>query len=339
MRKTNSMKRMARENAPAPGSRGLGGARKRASTATSDFGVSKCEGHDSSLYYNSKMYDEVGREHDTGRSVELPSKVANSVICGDSRNLAQIPDNSVHLMVTSPPYNASKEYDEDLGLGDYLTLLRQVFAECHRVLVPGGRAVINVANLGRKPYIPLSSHINLIMNDLGFLQRGEIIWDKSASAGSSCAWGSFASASNPCLRDVHEYILVYSKGVFKLERTKEEKAGARADTIDKKEFVELTKSVWRFPTVSAKRIGHPAPFPVELPRRCIEMYTFAGDVVLDPFLGSGQTAIAALQTGRRYIGVDLSEEYCELARNRISEAENAEAENSDSQAPLSGVSS
>ena len=226
-------------------------------------------------------------------------------------------------MVTSPPYNASKEYDEDLGLGDYLTLLRQVFAECHRVLVPGGRAVINVANLGRKPYIPLSSHINLIMNDLGFLQRGEIIWDKSASAGSSCAWGSFASASNPCLRDVHEYILVYSKGVFKLERTKEEKAGARADTIDKKEFVELTKSVWRFPTVSAKRIGHPAPFPVELPRRCIEMYTFAGDVVLDPFLGSGQTAIAALQTGRRYIGVDLSEEYCELAGQRIAEAENA----------------
>ena len=121
---------------------GLGGARKRASTATSGFGVSRREGHDSSKYYNSKMYSEVGREHDTGKSAELPSKVANSVICGDSRNLAQIPDNSVHLMVTSPPYNASKEYDEDLGLGDYLTLLRQVFAECHRVLVPGGRAVI-----------------------------------------------------------------------------------------------------------------------------------------------------------------------------------------------------
>ncbi|HIA40498.1 MAG TPA: phosphoglycerate kinase, partial [Candidatus Poseidoniales archaeon] len=159
MRKTNSMKRMARENTPAPGSRGLGGARKRASTATSDFGVSKREGHDSSLYYNSKMYDEVRREHDTGRSVELPSKVANSVICGDSRNLAQIPDNSVHLMVTSPPYNASKEYDEDLGLGDYLTLLRQVFAECHRVLVPGGRAVINVANLGVQSTINLSQAI------------------------------------------------------------------------------------------------------------------------------------------------------------------------------------
>ncbi len=317
------MKRMGRENTTAPDSSGLGGARKRASTATSDFGVSKREGHDSSIYYDSKMYDEVGKEHDTGESVELPSLMENSIICGDSRNLAQIPGNSVHLMVTSPPYNASKEYDEDLGLSEYLDILREVFAECHRVLVPGGRAVVNVANLGRKPYIPLASHINLIMNNLGFLQRGEIIWDKSASAGSSCAWGSFASASNPCLRDVHEYILVYSKGVFKLPRTKEEKSAERADTIDKKEFVELTKSIWRFPTVSAKRVGHPAPFPVELPRRCIEMYTFAGDVVLDPFLGSGQTAIAALQTGRRYIGIDLSEEYCELAEQRIAEAENA----------------
>jgi site-specific DNA-methyltransferase (adenine-specific) len=223
-------------------------------------------------------------------------------------------------MVTSPPYNASKTYDEDLGLGEYLTLLRDVFAECHRVLVTGGRAVINVANLGRKPYIPLTSHINLIMNELGFLQRGEIIWDKSASAGVSCAWGSFASASNPCLRDVHEYILIYSKGKFKLERSKEEKDGDRGDTIDKKEFVEFTKSIWKFPTVSAKRVGHPAPFPVELPRRCIEMYTFAGDVVLDPFLGSGSSAIAALQTSRRYIGVDLSKEYCQLAEERIAAA-------------------
>lgn len=301
----------------------LQGARQRASehrkTQTSAFGVSKREGHDSSRYYESKMYTELNRESDTGEPQKMADELLDKVICGDGRNLSTIPNNSVHLMVTSPPYNASKEYDKNLGLSEYLNLLREVFAECYRVLIPGGRAVVNVANLGRKPYIPLSSHVNLIMQEIGFLHRGEIIWDKSASAGVSCAWGSFASASNPCLRDVHEYILIFSKGSFKMPRSKAERE-ERADTIGRKEFVELTKSIWRFPTVSAKRIGHPAPFPLELPRRCIEMYTFAGDVVLDPFIGSGTTAIAALQTGRRYIGVDLSKEYCELARRRIEEA-------------------
>ena len=124
------------------------------------------------------------------------------------------------------------------------------------------------------------------MEKIGFLMRGEIIWDKSASAGSSCAWGSFKSASNPCLRDIHEYILVFSKGDYKLPRSKSEREN-RIDTIENKEFVEFTKSIWRFPTVSAKRIGHPAPFPVELPRRLIELYSFKGDIILDPFMGSG----------------------------------------------------
>ncbi|HIG02855.1 MAG TPA: site-specific DNA-methyltransferase [Candidatus Poseidoniales archaeon] len=298
----------------------LSGPRQRAATHTSSFGVSKRESHDSSVYYNSKMHAELATEHDTGVSQPLPIELEDSVICGDSRNLLQIPNNSVHLMVTSPPYNASKEYDQNLGLTEYLSLLRDVFAECYRVLVPGGRAVINVANLGRKPYIPLSSHVNLIMTELGFLQRGEVIWDKSASAGVSCAWGSFASASNPCLRDVHEYILIFSKGGYKLPREKSER-DVRQNTIDRKEFVELTKSIWRFPTVSAKRVGHPAPFPTELPRRCIEMYTFTGDVVLDPFLGSGSTAIAAVECGRKFIGVDLSREYCDLAEQRIAQAE------------------
>lgn len=298
----------------------LTGPRQRAATHTSSFGVSKRESHDSSLYYGSKMYAELGKEHNTGVSHPLPNKLANSVICGDSRKMTSIPNNSVHLMVTSPPYNASKDYDQNLGFNEYLDLLRDVFSECYRVLVPGGRAVINVANLGRKPYVPLSSHVNLIMNEIGFLQRGEIIWDKSASAGVSCAWGSFASASNPCLRDVHEYILIFSKGEYKLPREKSERE-VRQNTIDRKEFVELTKSIWRFPTVSAKRVGHPAPFPVELPRRCIEMYTFTGDVVLDPFLGSGSTAVAAVECGRKYIGVDLSQDYCHLAEQRIAEAE------------------
>lgn len=294
----------------------LEGARKRAKTSTSSFGVSKREGHDSTVYYGSKMYDDLVSQRDVGETIEFPSELENVVINGDSKEIP-LPNNCVHLVVTSPPYNASKAYDEDLSLTEYLGMLHGVFAECYRVLAPGGRMVVNVANLGRKPYIPLTSHVNLIMHEIGFMHRGEVIWDKSASAGSSCAWGSFQSASNPCLRDIHEYLLIFSKGDYKLPRTKSERAEGRIDTIGKEEFIQQTKSIWSFATESAKRVNHPAPFPVELPKRCIEMFTFAGDVVLDPFLGSGTTAVAAKMTGRRYIGCDLSAEYCAIAEERL----------------------
>ena len=267
------------------------------------------------------MYDDLVSQRDVGETVEFPSELENVVINGDSKSIP-LPDNCVHLVVTSPPYNASKAYDEDLSLTDYLGMLHDVFAECYRVLAPGGRMVVNVANLGRKPYIPLTSHVNLIMHDIGFMHRGEVIWDKSASAGSSCAWGSFQSASNPCLRDIHEYLLMFSKGDYKLPRSKSERAGGRIDTIGKEEFIQQTKSIWSFATESAKRVNHPAPFPVELPKRCIEMFTFVGDVVLDPFLGSGTTAVAAKMTGRKYVGCDLSAEYCAIAEDRLIQTEN-----------------
>lgn len=308
------MTNMAREDS-------LEGPRKRAKTTTSSFGVSKREGHDSSVYYSSKMYDDLVSQRDVGDIVEFPSELENIVINGDSKSMP-LPDNCVHLVVTSPPYNASKAYDEDLSLTEYLSMLHDVFAECYRVLAPGGRMVVNVANLGRKPYIPLTSHVNLIMHEIGFMHRGEVIWDKSASAGSSCAWGSFQSASNPCLRDIHEYLLMFSKGDYKLPRTKTERAEGRIDTIGKDEFIQQTKSIWSFATESAKRVNHPAPFPVELPKRCIEMFTFVGDVVLDPFLGSGTTAVAAKMAGRKYVGCDLSAEYCAIAEERLIQTEN-----------------
>jgi site-specific DNA-methyltransferase (adenine-specific) len=298
----------------------LEGARRRASTSTSSFGVSRREGHDASTYYGSRVNEGLVSSREVGVEQPLPPTMANSIIVGDSRNL-DLPDNCIHLVVTSPPYNASKEYDEDLSLAEYLDLLHGVFAECYRVLAPGGRMVINVANLGRKPYIPLSSHINVMMTEIGFLMRGEIIWDKSASAGSSCAWGSFQSASNPCLRDVHEYLLVFSKGDYKLKRDKKERAEGRIDTIPRDDFIKHTKSIWSFPTERASRVNHPAPFPVELPKRCIEMYSFVGDVVLDPFNGSGSTCVAAKATGRTYVGVDLSPDYCEIAEQRIQSTE------------------
>lgn len=230
--------------------------------------------------------------------------------------MKDIPNNSLHLMITSPPYNVSKEYDDDLSLNEYLNLLKNCFTETYRVLVDGGRACINIANIGRKPYIPLSDYVSKIMIEIGFNMRGEIIWNKSAGAGISTAWGSFQSASNPILRDVHEYILIFSKGNYKRERDKEEKE-LRKDNITKEEFIEWTKSVWTMNTESAKRIGHPAPFPEELPNRLIKLFSFTNDIVIDPFMGSGTTAIAAIKNNRNFVGYEINEEYINLANNRI----------------------
>jgi site-specific DNA-methyltransferase (adenine-specific) len=215
-------------------------------------------------------------------------------------------------MVTSPPYNVKKEYDEDLSLDQYRDLLRCVFRETYRVLVTGGRACVNVANLGRRPYIPLHRYIIEDMEALGFLMRGEILWNKGSSASPSTAWGSWKSAANPVLRDVHEYILVFSKQSYSRKRQKQHE-----DTIRKEDFLEWTKSVWSFPAVPARSVGHPAPFPEELPRRLIELYTYKGDVVLDPFCGSGTTCLAARRAGRRFVGYDISSEYCRLAETRL----------------------
>ena len=261
------------------------------------------------------MYDQQSEEDLSTPYCEnpIPKESLDQIITASSEKMTDLPDNCLHLMVTSPPYNARKEYDDDLTLGEYLTLLEGIFRETWRVLVPGGRACINVANLGRKPYIPLNGFIAQMMIEIGYLMRGEIIWDKGSSAGSSTAWGSWLSPSNPTLRDVHEYILVFSKGRFKRE------SQGREATIQRDEFLECTKSVWQFSTESAARIGHPAPFPIELPRRLIELYTFAGDIVLDPFMGSGSTALAALQTDRHYVGYELNPAYVDLAQTRINE--------------------
>ncbi|MHA1474248.1 MAG: DNA-methyltransferase [Promethearchaeota archaeon] len=288
----------------------------RKSSKTSSFGVTKRESHDSSHFYNSNVYSGIVKPITADyidNSKKIASKVLDHIILGDSRDLSIIPDNSIHLVVTSPPYNVTKDYDENLTLKEYLALLSSVFTEIWRVLVPGGRIAINIANIGRKPYIPLHAYIINIMHKIGFYMRGEIIWNKGSSAGISCAWGSFSSASNPVLRDVHEYILIFSKISSKLEK------GNKINTIEKKDFVEWSKSIWNFSAVSAKKIGHPAPFPVELPRRLIEFYSYEGDVILDPFIGSGTTAIASLELERHFIGYDISAEYVKLAKKRIVE--------------------
>ena len=217
---------------------------------------------------------------------------------------------SVHLAITSPPYNVGKAYDDKLSMEAYEKLLEAVFAETHRVLVPGGRFCINIANIGRKPYIPLHASVIRIMQSLGYWMRGEIIWDKGASAGSSCAWGSWRSPSNPVLRDVHEYILVYSKDTF--SRRSPNKA-----QISGPDFMTNTQSVWRFSAQRASKVGHPAPFPVELPKRLINLYAYAGDTILDPFCGSGTTCIAAKQQHMHYVGYDNHPDYVTQARKRL----------------------
>lgn len=284
----------------------------RVGTESSAFGTSGRINHDSSKFYNSKLYTTL-EENELLEKEEniLPTKLENKFLIGSAENMKELPDNSIHLMITSPPYNVSKEYDDDLTLQQYLTLLENSFKETYRVLVNGGRACINVANLGRKPYIPISDYISKIMIEIGFKMRGEIIWNKAASASPSTAWGSWQSAANPTLRDVHEYILIFSKGDYKREKESKE------NSISKEQFIEWTKSIWTMNAESARRIGHPAPFPEELPFRLIQLYSFKDDIILDPFMGSGTTALSAVKSERKFVGYDISKEYVALAEKRL----------------------
>ena len=284
-------------------------------TKTSSFGSPGRINHDSTSFYASKLYDNLPVEKE-GEYIEnpIPPQYLDSIFLNTSERMKELPDNSVHLMVTSPPYNVGKDYDDNLTLKEYRNFLKRVWQEVYRVLVPGGRACINIANLGRKPYIPLHAFIIDDMLDVGFLMRGEIIWNKASSASTSTAWGTWLSPVNPTLRDIHEYILVFSKDIYNRKRLSE-----KTGTITKEQFLEFTKSVWTFSAESARKIGHPAPFPVELHYRFIQFYTFKGDVILDPFCGSGSACVAAIKTDRHYIGYDTKKEYVRLAEKRIRE--------------------
>lgn len=274
----------------------------------SGFGGTKRINHNASSFYKRKIFDNINIDRSEDNENDI-GKYRNMVLYKNSKNLKSIPDSSVHLVVTSPPYNVGKEYDKNLDLTEYLAMLDNVFAETHRLLVNGGRVCINIANIGRKPYIPYHSYIIDIMSKNGFNMRGEVIWNKGAGAGTSTAWGSWMSATNPVLRDVHEYILIFTKGKFGRNKG--------TNTITRDQFLEYTKSIWNFKPERAKHVGHPAPFPVELPYRCIQLYSFKGDVVFDPFAGSGSTAIASIKSGRDYLMVDNNREYVRRMKNRI----------------------
>lgn len=289
---------------------------KKNGTKTSSFGSPGRSNHDSSDFYNSRLYEGLPTEK-RGEFFDnsILKENLDKVFCKSSEHMDDLPDNSVHLMVTSPPYNVGKEYDNNLSLKEYREFLSSVWKDVYRVLVHGGRVCINVANLGRKPYIPLHAFIIEDMQNLGFLMRGEIIWNKASSASPSTAWGSWLSPKNPVLRDVHEYILVFSKDTYSRANHNNEK-----QTMVRDDFLELTKSVWTFNAESARKIGHPAPFPIELPLNCIKLYTFENDVILDPFIGSGSTAVAAIKSNRHFVGYDINPEYIKMSEKRIKEA-------------------
>lgn len=291
-------------------------------TSTANFGSGRRESHDASAFYNRFVPPDISDD----ATVNPPGEL-NVIFPHDARQMSNVPANSVALVVTSPPYFAGKQYEESLGVDgvpatyfEYLQLLHDVFAECKRVLEPGGRIAVNVANLGRRPYRSLSADVTTILEDLGLLLRGEVIWVKGRAAGGSCAWGTFQRPSNPVLRDVTERVVIASKGRFDRALSPRERANRglpSTATISRDEFVEATTDLWEIYPESATRVGHPAPFPVELPKRLIELYTYEGDVVLDPFMGSGSSAVAAIRTRRNFIGFDTDEDYVRAAESRI----------------------
>ena len=261
---------------------------RRRGTSTSDFGVSRREAHDASAFYERFPAPEICEEDGI-----QPHASTDCLWVGDARDMdacGDVADNSVALVVTSPPYYAGKQYEQAVGHGhvpasyvDYLKMLEEVFRECARKLEPGGRIAVNVANLGRRPYRSLSADVIAILQDrLRLLLRGEVIWQKARGATGSCAWGTFQRPGNPVLRDLTERVVIASKGRFDRARPAAERAEAGLPSkgsahVD--EFMEATTDVWEISPASATRVGHPAPFPVELPKRLIELYTYRGDLV------------------------------------------------------------
>jgi site-specific DNA-methyltransferase (adenine-specific) len=286
--------------------------------------VSRRENHDASAFYARFVAPALSDDDEVSRE---PRDI-DDIFEKSATQMDEVPDASVALVVTSPPYFAGKEYEEALGHGDipatylqYLDMLGAVFEECVTKLEPGGRIAINVANLGRRPYRSLSSDVvSILERDLKLLLRGEVIWQKARGSAGSCAWGSFQKATNPVLRDLTERVVIASKGRFDraLSTTQREKDKLPfRSTLAREQFMDGTTDVWEMPPESARRVNHPAPFPVELPLRLIDLYTYEGDLVLDPFMGSGTTAVAAVRAGRHFVGYDLDPEYVTASRARV----------------------
>ncbi len=246
----------------------------------------------------------------------------NKIVCGDVLDiLKQIPDNSIHLAITSPPYNVGKDYDnhnDKMDYQEYLNWLNDVWKETQRVLVDGGRFCLNIAPTGIKDFVPIHHDFTNQMRKLGMKFRTEILWYKQTML-KRTAWGSWKSPANPHIVPSWEYVLVFIKGKDRLD-------GDYKDIdITAEEFKEFSDGFWKIQP-ERQRNGHPAPFPENLIYRLVKFYSYKGNRVLDMFGGTGTVATVSYKTGRKFIHIDISKEYCETAKNRLRQAKSEMAQ-------------
>ena len=235
----------------------------------------------------------------------------------DILKINSIRNDSIDLIITSPPYNLDIKYgayEDDMSHEDYLTFSKEWLTKCLALTKKDGRLCLNVPldkNKGGQQSI--SADITTVAKKVGWKYHSTIIWNEQ-NISRRTAWGSWMKASAPYVIAPVEVILIMYKEYWK------KTSGSQVSDIERDEFMTWTNGVWNFSGESKKKIGHPAPFPLELPKRCIKLFSFVGDVILDPFLGSGTTLISCIENNRKGIGIEIDEKYCELARKRIIKA-------------------
>ena len=259
-------------------------------------------------------YKEFTKEF-SKKNNQLPNEFIDKIICGDSLEvLRKLPDNCVDLVFTSPPYNFNMDYDEhndNTNWNEYFEMLFNIFKECIRVLKHGGRIIVNIQPFFSE-YIP-SHHVisNFFLNE-GLIWKCEILWEKNHRNCAYTAWGSWKSPSSPYFKYTWEFLEVFCKGDLKHE------GDSKMIDITGNEFKTWVDAKWSVaPERNMKDYEHPAMFPPELVYRALKLFSYQNDVILDPFNGAGTTTFVAKETGRKYLGIDVSQKYCEIAEKRL----------------------